>query len=148
MPQRTVDQIMSQNLLYLREGERTELALPHIVAFGVTAVPVLDAAHRPVGVVSLHDVVADRLVAPSPRARDDREERVAPRALPLTVRADARVEDAARLLAERGGHQLVVVDAAGRAVGMVSALDLLRALVGVAPSHPAELERFGTDARS
>ena len=49
----------------------------------------------------------------------------------LTVSADADVEQAARLLAETDFHHLVVVDASGRAVGMISAVDFLRALEGM-----------------
>jgi CBS domain-containing protein len=39
-------------------------------------------------------------------------------------------------VAETNMHHLVVVDATGRAVGMLSALDLLRALVGLPAAPP------------
>jgi CBS domain-containing protein len=53
------------------------------------------------------------------------------------VRLDARLTDAARLMGESGYRHLVVVNEDHAAVGMVSALDVLRALTGVPTSHPA-----------
>src|SRR5262245_31322457 len=52
----TVANIMNPKLLYIREGDRLALARAQILKFGVTAVPVLDEAHRPVGLVSLRDL--------------------------------------------------------------------------------------------
>jgi CBS domain-containing protein len=40
-------------------------------------------------------------------------------------------------MAENDLHHLVVLDDDGRACGMVSSLDLVRALVGLPPAHPA-----------
>jgi CBS domain-containing protein len=125
----TVADIMNSKLLYIQEGDRLSLARAQILKFGVTAVPVLDAAHRPVGVVSLRDL-----------ARDDH--RVEPSIPVRTVRSDVSLGEGARLLAELGVHHLVVVDGDGIAVGMVSALDFVRAFVGASPSHPAAFERY------
>lgn len=126
---RTVAEIMNPKLLYIEEGDRLSLARAQILKFGVTAVPVLDAAHRPVGVVSLRDLARDdHCVEPSTPVR--------------TVRSDASLEEGARTLVEVGVHHLVVVDDCGVAVGMVSALDFVRALVGKPAHHPAAFERF------
>ncbi len=121
---RTVVEIMNPKLLYIQEGDRLSLARAQILKFGVTAVPVLDAAHRPVGVVSLRDL--------------DREDHSVQASSPVrTVRSEATVEEAARALAELNVHHLVVVDEHGVAVGMVSALDFVRAMVGRDVRHPA-----------
>jgi len=127
---RTVADIMNPKLLYIGAGAPLSLARAQIVEFGVTAIPVLDESHRPIGVVSLRDF-----------ARDD-ERRVEPSAVVHTVRSDASVEDGARTLAALDVHHLVVVDSRGVAVGMVSALDFVRASIGVPPRHPASFERF------
>jgi CBS-domain-containing membrane protein len=126
-----VDDIMSRELVYLSEGSRAALALPHILRFGITAVPVLDRDHRPVGVVSLRDLVAH---GASPSDGTDRMTSPA-----HVIASGSAVEDAARALAATGHHHVVVVDAGGRAIGMLSALDVLRAMVGLPSRHPATL---------
>ena len=125
----TVADIMNRKLLYIREGDRLSLARGKILEFGVTAVPVLDEEHRPVAIVSLRDLAhADE------RPRTSGPVRV--------VRGGATVEDGARALAEYGLHHLVVVDDGGVAIGMVSAIDFVRALVGAPVAHPPAFDRF------
>jgi len=126
----TVREIMNPTIVYLREGSRAAIALRPILEFGITAVPVLDEDEMPVGMVSLRDLVG------APDHRPEITRRV------LSVREDATVEVAARQLAESGVHHLVVVDANGRAVGMLSALDVVRALAGLPPKHPAAITEF------
>lgn len=125
-----VRDFMNPKLVYLREGDRAELALQPILDFGITAVPVLNEDHMPVGVVSLRDLV-------NPARRGDRiTERVE------SIGVDATVADAARALTDADVHHLVVVDHNGRAAGMLSALDLVRALTGVVAKHPRAIEMF------
>ena len=127
---KTVGEIMNPKLLYLRAGDRASLARRRIVEFGVTAVPVLDETHRPVGMVSLRDLTGDD------------GEFFEPTGTVLTVRATDSVADAAQRLAESEFHHFVVVDDAGVAVGMVSSLDFLRALLHLPPRHPAAFDRI------
>jgi hypothetical protein len=80
-----------------------------------------------VGVVSLHDLVGEvagttvgeRMTSPA-----------------LVVDRDETVDAAARKLVEHDVHRLVVTDAEQRAVGVVSSLDLIRALIGLPAHHP------------
>lgn len=125
----TVGEIMNPKLLYVRDGDRLGPVRAKILEFGVTAVPVLDDAHRPVGVVSLRDWPAD---GSEPSMSSPAK----------TVRRDATVEDGARALADAGVHHLVVVDDEGVAVGMVSALDFVRAFVARPATHPAAFDRY------
>jgi CBS domain-containing protein len=127
----TVREFMNAKLVYLREGDRTEIAKKPILDFGITAVPVLDDSHRPVGIVSLRD-----LVDPPGREGAHVREPV------VSIAVDAPIATAAQVLAETNVHHLVVVDIEGKAVGMISALDVLRALVGLAPKHPRRIETF------
>ncbi len=60
----------------------------------------------------------------------------------MTVHAQETIDQAAHQLAETDYHHLVVVDDAGRAVGMVSAVDLLRAMLGMPARHPAAFPHF------
>lgn len=129
MASKTVRDVMNAKLLYIGESDRVSLARRHILEFGVTAVPVLDEAHRPVGVVSLRDLARDA---------DD----VQPSSTVTTVRDTDSVEDGARKLAETDFHHLVVVDEKGLAVGMVSSVDFLRALLGLEPRHPKAFDKI------
>ena len=124
---KTVRDIMNAKLLYLDAGDRPSLARRHILAFGITAVPILDETHRPVGVVTLRDLQND-------------EARSSPTI--TTVKDTDSIEDAARFLASTDHHHLVVVDAKGIAVGMVSGVDFLRALLGMPPSHPKAFDEL------
>ena len=125
--QRLVKEIMNPQLLYVRDGDRMTLVRNQILRFGVTAVPVLDDEHRPVGVVSLRDLA-------------DEEEQIRISVPVETIREDETIEAGARKLALTTLHHLVVVDTRGIAVGMVSAVDFLRALVGVGPFHPTTFD--------
>lgn len=128
----TVREIMNPQLLYLREGDSVVGLRDKILRFGVSGAPVLDAWLRPVGFVLLRDFSVDgATITPAARA--------------LTVAATETVERAARLLASANEHHLVAVDGSGAAVGVVSALDVLRGLLGLQPSHPA---RFDVDCSS
>ncbi len=122
----TVRDIMNPKLLYVREGDRMTLVRSQIVKFEVTGVPILDESHRPVGFVSLRDIDTDGSVHVS-----------APVA---TVRDNDSIEDGAKKLAASTCHHLVVVDAKGMAVGMVSAVDFLRAMTGTAVRHPPRFD--------
>jgi CBS domain len=125
---KTAREIMNTELFSLRPSDDGEDALGYIVALGITAAPVLDEARRPMGVASFRDFllprgpckVAERMTVPA-----------------VTVSADTSIEDAARLLVERGVHRVVVVDPEGRAVGIASSLDVIRGLLGLPASHPS-----------
>lgn len=123
-----VRQFMNPTLVYLPEGTRLEIARNFVLKFGITAVPVLNDAQQPVGTVSLRDLDDTRSGYP----------RVAGPA--VTVQDDATIESAGRTLARANAHQLVVVDKQGRAVGMLSALDVIRALIGLEPHHPKAID--------
>jgi len=127
----TVRDFMNPQLVYLAAGARPEAAMQPILDFGITAVPVLDDEKRPVGVVSLRDLVHAR------GARPAVTEAV------VSVGVDEPLGAAARKLAEKGLHHVVVIDAEGRAVGMLSALDVMRGLLGLEAKHPSAIDTFG-----
>lgn len=121
---------MSRELFSLSPEDDVAGAAESILGLGITGAPVLDPSRKPVGVASLRDlmgagrggVVAERMSAPV-----------------ATVSQDATLDEAARKLAAANVHRLVVVDPDGKAVGMVSAVDLVRALIGLPVPHPAAL---------
>jgi CBS-domain-containing membrane protein len=61
---------------------------------------------------------------------------------PLTIDADAFVSTAAVMLAETGYHHLVVVDREGCAIGILSALDVVRGLCGLTAKHPEPITKL------
>lgn len=130
---RTVKDIMNAELLSIPVGARADETLAMILEYGVTAVPVLDGAGRPIGVTSLRDLIG--------RGRDE-----APMTSPATtVAMSASVESAAETMATTNRHHLVVVGSDGKAVGMLSTLDVLRALVGQPSSHPPAFPHYDTE---
>jgi hypothetical protein len=63
----------------------------------------------------------------------------------VSVRSTASIEEAARLIAETGYHRLPVIDETGSAVGVVSALDVLRGMIGVPAPHPAQFPHYDAE---
>ncbi len=125
-----VGDCMNRHLVYLRAGDRAEIARRPMLDLGLNVVPVLDDEHRPVGVVSLRDFV------------DDRRHPTYGSGPVRTVTEAESIEEAAKLLVVENVHHLVVVDAQGAAVGTLSSMDVVRGLVGAAPQHPASIEKL------
>jgi CBS domain-containing protein len=65
----------------------------------------------------------------------------------VTADASTGVESAARRLAGTDMHHLVVVDGSGVAVGMLSTLDLLRAVLDMPARHPTAFPHWDVATR-
>jgi CBS domain-containing protein len=130
---RTVAEVMNPELVSAREDTDPRSLRHLILAMGITAVPVLDENHRPVGELSLRDLV-DPAQNPPPISRPAG-----------VIRASATLEMAGEALARTESHHLVVVDQAGKAIGMVSAVDVLRGLLGIPARHPAGFPHFDSE---
>ena len=122
-----VREIMNAELFRVRPGDVSSDVLNGILALGITGAPVVDDGGRPLGMVTLRDLVGRTgmkagglMTTPA-----------------TTISADAPIAEAGRRLAETGLHRLVVVDAEERAIGMVSAVDVIRGLLGLPITHPA-----------
>jgi CBS domain-containing protein len=124
----TVSEIMNREVFSVGPEESANETRAAILALGITGVPVVDDAGRPLGLVSLRDLVGEK---PGTTA-GERMTRPA-----ATVPADVRLGEAARRLARTRYHRLIVVDARGQVVGMVSAVDIIRGLLGLPAPHPA-----------
>jgi CBS domain-containing protein len=105
---------------------------------GFAAVPVLDADHRLVGIVSEADVLRDRM-PPDPRLHLRRDEDAGAAPAPelvrdvmttnlRTVEAGADLADVVRLFVDERLRSIPVLDG-GRPVGIVSLRDLVRTLI-------------------
>jgi CBS domain-containing protein len=113
---------MTPQLFSCVPGEAASGALEYLMMLNLHAAPVLDEdTHEPVGMISLSDLtgelgdqtVGSRMSYPA-----------------AFVAQAAPVGEAARAIAHTGFHHLVVVDAEHRAVGFVSAIDVIRAQQG------------------
>jgi CBS domain-containing protein len=145
-----VADVMSSSIVSVRPDTPVDELVRLLVAGGYRAAPVIDANEQVVGLVTNSDLVErgglalrlDLLVSMSPETFERELATLAASGKTaadlmtspaVTIRADATVLSAARLMAERRLKRLPVVDAAGRLLGMVSRVDLLRT---VAEGYP------------
>jgi CBS domain-containing protein len=97
----------------------------------ISALPVVDAAGRLVGVISTTDILALEEETENQRARAAALERttvgdlMTPR--PLTISPEASLSDAARQMLEADVHRLFVTEG-DRVVGVISTTDIVRAV--------------------
>jgi CBS domain-containing protein len=95
----------------------------------VTGLPVVDGQGRLVGVLSQTDLVRAHVVEEHWNRWPGLAVRHLMTSPPLTVSATARISEAAALMEKHHVHRLVVVDPDLRPTGVISTLDLVRALV-------------------
>src|SRR5579859_4361879 len=114
---RCIEEIMNRELLAVVPETPVRAIRELLRTFEVGAVPVVDEDRRPLGMVTAGAVLdatgtaSDRMTRPAP-----------------CVESSTGIESAARQLTGADVHHLVVVDSSGVAVGIVSVLDLLRAM--------------------
>jgi CBS domain-containing protein len=123
-----VEEVMNREVFTVRPSNSTARVRSAILALGITAAPVVDDDGQPVGMVSLRDLVAGD-------AGDTVGQRMS-RCVAI-VRASDPILHAARVIAATRYHHLPVVDAGGRVVGFVSAIDLLCGILGQPTPHPS-----------
>lgn len=129
----TVSEVANPELFAVHADDRAADVLSFLIALGISTCPVQNADGTPAGVVglrALYDAAADSTVGEimnTPAV-------TIPGNLPLTA--------AAELMSESGYHHLIVVDNEGRAVSMLSSLDLIRGLAGLPISHPGSFPHY------
>jgi CBS domain-containing protein len=156
-----VSALMARRVISVRAGLPVRAVLMVLVEHGISGAPVVDASGRPVGMVSITDLLReqydqiedeeDELLPFFAREAVDRhragdrpegpehltaEDIMTPSV--FFVREEATVGAAATEMARRGVHRLPVVSREGAVVGMISALDVMRWLAaGLAGQGPA-----------
>ncbi|HVE85892.1 MAG TPA: CBS domain-containing protein [Myxococcales bacterium] len=155
-----VTEVMSRRAICVRADLSVRAVLMVLVEHGISGAPVVDAAGRPVGVVSVTDLLREQYdqiedeedellphwargaverhregARPSARSALKAEDIMTPSV--FSVREDEPMGDAVQRMAQRGVHRLPVVSRDGVVVGMVSSLDVMRWLAcGLGQSRP------------
>lgn len=140
MEHRRIDELMTRDVVSIRLGTPFKEIARALTDNGVSALPVLDDAGRPAGLVSEADLLRKAAGRPDPSGltplphieaweRARAEGRTAGEIMSAPVvcaRPEWTVVEAARLMAVQNVKRLPVVDEADRLLGIVSRSDLLR----------------------
>ena len=140
MQHRTVQDVMTQQVVTVRRDTPFKKVAELLAGNDVTAVPVVDSANRPIGIVSDSDLLSKELVQPEPDDRTpvvwlhprDRARAEAETAeglmstVVVTARSEWSIVEAARTMDHHHVKRLPVIDETGVLIGVVSRGDLLR----------------------
>ena len=118
---KTVADLMTRQVLTVDPVASAKEAAHELVLAGYHGAPVRDSAGHVLGVLSTTDV-ADQV---EPKKVGD----VMAPVLFAVMAADPAM-DAVKRMVETGTHRLVVVDESGELVGLVTPMDVLKALLG------------------
>jgi CBS domain-containing protein len=139
MKHQRVCDVMSDAVVRVQRGTPFKEIAHLLQDYDITAVPVVDAADRPVGVVSEADLL-QKMWGGEPDGSAGRGAETPPgggkasatdaaglmTSPAVCAREDWSVVEAARAMARHGIKRLLVVDGGGRLIGVVSRSDLLR----------------------
>ncbi|NIL99410.1 MAG: CBS domain-containing protein [Acidobacteria bacterium] len=160
----TVEDVMVRDVALIRSDADVHELEQKLLRDGIHGMPVVDPDGTLVGVISQTDLIAwhyfsgvdgssfyrtdqsmpEREEYGELRLTDIRSARVAEVMSPVVycICPDQSIALAAARMIARQIHRLVVVDTAGRVLGMVSAIDLLRAVPGIEEAlEEADLEK-------
>lgn len=138
MNHQTVRDVMSNAVVRVQTGTRFKEIAHLLLEYDITAVPVVDAEDRPVGVVSEADLLQKMWGArqeteplgtavPARAAKAWATDAAGLMTSPaMCATEDWSVVEAARVMAEKGVKRLLVIDDEERLIGVVSRSDLLR----------------------
>ena len=143
--------VVSTEIVYVNPQDTLREALAVMMENRVSALPVIDARHRCVGVISVTDLLgvtkdlSDELNALSEARGRDHEALVAKLEHadllteqvqgwmspdPVSVAIESTIQHAAQVMLRNRVHRLVVLDDQQRVGGVISTMDLLAAFAG------------------
>lgn len=124
-----VDEIMTRNVMTLAPDADVADAAWGLTVKGIGGAPVKDAAGHVLGLVSKSDLVDPaRMKAGEKGAPPMKVEDVMTPAV-FAVRTTDSVRETARRMVETGSHRMLVIDPDGKLAGIVTTMDVLKALV-------------------
>ncbi|MFD0899205.1 CBS domain-containing protein [Actinomadura sediminis] len=127
---RTVDELMTRDLLVIAASESALMAWELMSKAGVHHLPVADDEGAFLGVLDAQTVAATWSASGPLHARRPVTE-LLPDRPPRAVRPDAPIPEAARAMLDAGADYVAVTNDAGGLVGLLTARDLVAALAGV-----------------
>ncbi|GGV40717.1 hypothetical protein GCM10010182_76650 [Actinomadura cremea] len=127
---RTVDELMTRDLLAIAASESALMAWELMSKAGVHHLPVADDEGAFLGVVDAQTVAATWSASGPLYARRPVTE-LLPDRPPRAVRPDAPIPEAARAMLDAGTDYVPITNDAGGLIGLLTARDLVAALAGV-----------------
>jgi len=118
---------MTRDVLSVRANATVQSAAWSLATQSVGGAPVRDSAGHVTGILSKSDVVDSVRVHDEPK-KTKVESVMTP--VVWAVHPDDSALDAATLMVDKGIHRVVVLDGPGQLAGIVTATDILRALIG------------------
>src|SRR5213082_1167241 len=97
---KAVHEIMNRELFSVGPKERADQILGYLLSLRITAAPVIDAERKPLGVVSLRDLIG------TPPSATAAKQMTSPAVI---VEHDSSIQEAAQLMADGNLHHVVVV---------------------------------------
>lgn len=120
-----VEDIMTKNVMTVAPNTKVDDLAWGLTQKGVSGAPVQDAGGHLLGLVTKSDLADPN--RPNKLHGATAEDVMSP--FVFAVNTGDSVLDAARRMVETGSHRLVVVDEQGHLAGIVSTMDVVRALV-------------------
>lgn len=121
-----VEEIMTRKVVSVAPDADVEDAAWGLTVRGISGAPVQDGQGHVLGVVSKSDLVdpsRNKARGGHPKVEDVMTSTI------FAVRTTDSVADAAKRMVDTGSHRLIVIDDAGHVAGIVSTMDVLRAMV-------------------
>ena len=122
------EEVMTPNPLSISEVAPLREAAHFLTSNDISAAPVINEAGRPVGVISLADIVRCVHMSEGPDTRIPPTVREVMTPVVFFVRPDTPVANVIEDLLDCAVHRLFVVDDNGVLIGVISTLDLLKHL--------------------
>lgn len=129
-----VRDVMSNGVITIQAGVSLAEAARCLTEHRISGAPVLSLAGKPIGIVSQSDLLDPRHQLVGAKVED------AMTRLLFAVRPTDSAMAAVRLMVSEDIRRAMVVGEDGRLVGVVTAMDILRALVKADPDEGIEIE--------
>jgi CBS-domain-containing membrane protein len=137
----TVANAMNTKPYCVHEDVELREVVALLVEHGISGAPVVDDAGRPIGMVSKTDLLIEDYEQTEEADGEPLKGRLARDIMTkgaISISERAPLGDAVQLMTEQEVHRLPVVDVGGVVVGVLSTLDILRALKAHAPGPDPE----------
>jgi predicted transcriptional regulator len=127
VPPVEVGSIATRNPITVKPDDEIRVVAALLTSRKIKGVPVVDAEGRLIGIITQADIV--RALAEGKTEAKVKDYMSSP---VITIREDEDLLKAIRVMSERGVGRLVVVDEAGRLVGIITRTDILKYVAGLA----------------